>query len=198
MGRWRYLIHELVVILVESKLARWSRLLGHEASEEIEVVRAENNNFMKLVPRYGLRCVRAVARPMRLTWLEGTSGIVFVVCGIFIFCKVKPAPCRFDNSMVASPTMMEKYCALGWAKPTSVPDQRILYLLGDALRPFLAQAVPRDERHSPVCNCFHGRDRWFGATQKAIFTSQWSGGSCFSAVRRRTALSWSHIIRVGT
>ncbi len=40
---------------------------------------------------------------------------------------------RFNKSRDASPTMMGRYGAPSWVKPTSFPDQQLIYHLDEAL-----------------------------------------------------------------
>ncbi len=50
---------------------------------------------------------------------------------------------RLIDSRDASPTVMGKFDAPRWIKPTSVPDQQLIYPLGGALILLLANAVSR-------------------------------------------------------
>ncbi len=54
---------------------------------------------------------------------------------------------RFDNRRDASPTMMWRFGAPGWVKPTSAPDQQLIHPLGEALR-YLSSSANRTQGRS--------------------------------------------------
>ncbi len=82
-------------------------------------------------------CVGMSTRTISI-WFIFIDFVVVVVCGTHFWRDIAGSltgvSWQYDNSRVASPTMMGRFGAPSWVKPTSVPNQQLMYPLDGALR----------------------------------------------------------------